>query len=156
MVAPLTVEDLKGNPRRLRKEALVRRVLFAAAGLSVVVSALIVFALVGKAWSFVAGSEEGALYTAGLFPVRRPGKVSPGVRAMIRRALLTSRVRGAALKSSGKLVGGWDKVITLPSKRLKPGYYVYGARLVAEMNLARKATYIGVPFAVGTPKRSRR
>lgn len=109
-----------------------------------------------KAWSFVAGSEEGALYTAGLFPVRRPGKVSPGVRAMIRRALLTSRVRGAALKSSGKLVGGWDKVIALPSKRLKPGYYVYGARLVAEMNLARKATYIGVAFRVGTPKRSRR
>ncbi len=75
---------------------------------------------------------------------------------MIRRALLTSRVRGAALKSSGKLVGGWDKVIALPSKRLKPGYYVYGARLVAEMNLARKATYIGVAFRVGTPKRSRR
>jgi hypothetical protein len=105
-----------------------------------------------KAWSFLAGSEEGTLYTAGLFKVRRPGKVSPSLRAGIRRALLTSRVKGAALKSSGRLVGGWDKVITFPSKRLKPGHYVYAARVVAEMNLARKATYVGVPFAVGTPK----
>ena len=55
---------------------------------------------------------------------------------------------GAALKSSGRLVGGWDKVIAFRSKRLKPGFYVYAARIVAEMNLARKATYIGVPFAV--------
>ena len=57
-------------------------------------------------------------------------------------------MRGASLKSSGKLVGGWDKVISFPSKRLKPGFYVYGARITAEMNLARKATYVGLPFAV--------
>jgi len=56
------------------------------------------------------------------------------------------------LKSSGKLVGGWDKVITFPSKRLKPGFYVYGARVTAEMNAVRKSTYVGLPFAVGTPK----
>jgi hypothetical protein len=104
-----------------------------------------------KAWSFVAGSEEGTLYTAGLFRVRGPRKVSASVRTVIRRALLSSRVRGASLKSSGRLTGGWDKVINFPSKRLKPGYYVYGARLVAEMNLARKATYVGVPFAVRKP-----
>ena len=30
-----------------------------------------------KAWSFVAGSEEGTIYTAGLFRVRRRGRVSP-------------------------------------------------------------------------------
>jgi hypothetical protein len=104
------------------------------------------------AWSFLAGSEEGTLYTAGLFRVRRPGRVSPTLRASIRRSLLTSRVKGATLKSSGRLVGGWDKVIAFPSKRLRPGFYVYAARVVAEMNLARKATYVGVPFAVGAPK----
>jgi hypothetical protein len=36
---------------------------------------------------------------------------------------------------------------------LKPGYYVYGATVVAEMNAARKATYVGLPFAVGDPRR---
>jgi hypothetical protein len=101
-----------------------------------------------KFWSFVAGTDEGALYTAGLFRVTRPGKVSPSVRAQISRSLRTGRVRGAALKASGKLVGGWDKVISFRSKRLKPGFYVYGARITAEMNLARKSTYVGLPFAV--------
>jgi hypothetical protein len=105
-----------------------------------------------RAWSFVAGSEEGTLYTAGLFRVRRPGRVSPAVRATIRRALRTGRVRGAALKSRGRLVGGWDKVIAFRSKRLKRGFYVYAASVVAEMNPARKATYLGVPFAVGAAK----
>jgi len=107
-------------------------------------------------WSFVAGSDEGTLYTAGLFRVTRPGKVSPSLRAQISRSLRTGRVRGASLKSSGKLVGGWDKVITFPTKRLRPGFYVYGARITAEMNLARKSTYVGVPFAVGTPRAPRR
>ena len=99
-------------------------------------------------WSFVAGSDEGTLYTAGLFRVKRPGKVAPSVRAQISRSLRTGRVRGASLKSAGTLVGGWDKVISFRPKRLKPGFYVYGARITAEMNLARKATYVGRPFAV--------
>jgi len=99
-------------------------------------------------WSFVAGSDEGTLYTAGLFRLKRPGKVTPTVRAQISRSLRTGRVRGASLKSTGTLVGGWDKVISFRPKRLKPGFYVYGARITAEMNLARKATYVGRPFAV--------
>jgi hypothetical protein len=101
-----------------------------------------------KAWSFVAGSEEGTLYTAGLFRVKRAGKVSSAVRAQIFRALRSSRAPGAVLKSSGKLTGGWDRVVTLPSKRLKPGFYVYAARIVAELNLTRKASYIGKAFPV--------
>jgi hypothetical protein len=105
------------------------------------------------AWSFVAGSEEGTIYTAALFPVRGPGAVSPTLRAQIARALRSSSVKGAALRSSGTLVGGWDRVVTLPPKKLKPGYYVYAARLAAELNLARKATYVGKPFLVGAPPR---
>ena len=58
----LTVEDLRGDPRRLRKEAIVRRVLLGAACLSVVVSALIVAALVGKAWGFVSDVDTGSLW----------------------------------------------------------------------------------------------
>ena len=101
-----------------------------------------------KFWSFVAGSEEGTRYTAGLYRARRPGRVAPTLRALIARSLRTVRMRGAVLRSRGKLVGGWDKVIQFPTKRLKPGYYVYGATVVAEMNAARKATYVGRPFAV--------
>jgi hypothetical protein len=44
-------------------------------------------------------------------------------------------------------------VIQFPAKRLKPGYYVYGATVMAEMNPARKATYVGLPFAVGNSRR---
>ena len=61
-MAALTVEDLRGDPRRLRKEAVVRRVLLGAAGLSVVVSALIVVALVGKTWGFVSEVDTGSLW----------------------------------------------------------------------------------------------
>jgi hypothetical protein len=101
-----------------------------------------------KFWSFVAGSEEGTRYTAGLYRAR-PGRVAPTLRALISRSLRTVRMRGAVLRSRGKLVGGWDKVIQFPPKRLKPGYYVYGATVVAELNPARKATYVGLPFRVG-------
>ncbi len=107
------------------------------------------------AWSFVGGTEEGTLYTAGLFRVSRPGTVSPTLRARIVRALRTSRAKGAALKSSGKLAGGWDRVIKFPAKNLQPGYYVYAARLVAELNVARQATYVGRPFLVGEPLKAR-
>ena len=103
------------------------------------------------AWSFVAGSEEGTLYTAAVFRLARPARaVSPFMRGQIARALRTSRARGAVLKASGKLVGGWDLVITFRRKKLEPGYYVYAARIVAELNLARKATYVGRPFLVGS------
>jgi hypothetical protein len=105
------------------------------------------------AWSFVGGSEEGTIYTTAIFPVKRGAGISPTLRARFARALRSSRVPGAALKQSGTLVGGWDKVVTLPAKRLKPGYYVYAARIVAQLNLARKATYVGKPFLVGTKER---
>ena len=105
-----------------------------------------------KAWSFVAGSEEGAFYNAALFRIARAGAVKPSLRARMTRALRTSRVRGAALKSSGKLVGGWDRVISFPSKRLDPGYYVYAARVTSEINPTRRATYVGRVFRVGNPR----
>jgi hypothetical protein len=100
------------------------------------------------AWSFVAGSEEGTLYTAALFRVRGPGRLSAGLRAQFKRSLVSRRVQGAALQASGKLTGGWDRVIVFPAKRLRPGFYVYAARIVAELNPARKVTYFGRPFSV--------
>ena len=105
------------------------------------------------AWNFVAGSEEGTLYSAGLFRVQGRGRVSPAVRARIVRSLRSGR-SGGVLRSIGKLTGGWDRVIAFPARRLRPGFYVYGSRIVAEVNPARKATYVGRPFSVGTTGRS--
>jgi phosphate transport system permease protein len=62
VTAPLSVGDLRGDPRRLRKEAIVRTLFLAAACLSVVVSAGIVVALVGRAWSFVTQVDAGSLW----------------------------------------------------------------------------------------------
>ena len=89
------------------------------------------------------------MFTAGLYRVNGPRKVSPAVRARIVRSLRSARSPGAMLRSSGKLTGGWDRVISFPARRLKAGYYVYGARIVAELNPTRKATYVGRPFSVG-------
>ena len=62
-VAAITLADLKGNPSRLRKEAIVRAVLFlAAAVLSILISAGIVIALVGKAWSFFTDVDMSTLW----------------------------------------------------------------------------------------------
>jgi hypothetical protein len=102
------------------------------------------------AWSFVAGSEEGTRYSAGLFPVRGRRKVSPTVRSRIVRSLKSARRGGAALRSTGKLNGGWDRVIPFRAKRLRPGFYVYAARIVAELNASRTATFVGRPFQVGS------
>ncbi len=64
----LSVEGLGGSPRRKRKEAFVRVVLFAAAAISLVVSVAIVVALVGQAVNFLANVDLGQLWTTGWFP----------------------------------------------------------------------------------------
>jgi phosphate transport system permease protein len=61
-VAAVTLQDLRGNPRRARKEVVVKTVFLAAAVLSVVVSALIVVALVGKAWTFFGDVATSSLW----------------------------------------------------------------------------------------------
>jgi len=64
--------DLSGNPRRRRKETLIRRVFQAAAVVSVVVSAAIVFSLVGRAGYFLAQVDLATLIAPsdGWFPRR--------------------------------------------------------------------------------------
>ena len=100
------------------------------------------------AWNFLAGSEEGARYSAGIFRVRRLGKVSPAVRAQIVRSLRSAR-GGGVLRSRGTVTGGWDKVIPFRAKRLRPGFYVCGTRIVAELNPSRKAIFVSRAFSVG-------
>ena len=69
-MATVTMADLHGDRKRLRKEAIIHRVLFAAAFFSVLVSALIVFSLVRETWTFVSQVEWQALWTDGWFPRR--------------------------------------------------------------------------------------
>ena len=67
---PLTVADFRGNPRRARKERVVKLLFQAAAVLSIVISAAIVWSLAAEAWTFVSQVELAALWTDGWFPRR--------------------------------------------------------------------------------------
>ncbi|MBW3590497.1 MAG: phosphate ABC transporter permease subunit PstC [Actinobacteria bacterium] len=66
----LSVESLKGAPGRFRKESAIRRVFFAAAATSILISALIVLSLAGEAWTFVTQVDYSSLWTDGWFPRR--------------------------------------------------------------------------------------
>jgi phosphate transport system permease protein len=68
----LTPIDLQGDPRRNRKEATIRGILFASAALSVVISALIIVSLLGEALTFLTNVDFTALIdpASGWFPRR--------------------------------------------------------------------------------------
>ena len=104
------------------------------------------------AWTFNAAAEEGATFTAALFPATKPGALPAAKRAKITRALRGGRVRGATLTARGKIIGGRGRVVRFRKQRLKPGYYVFGIRLAAEMNPVRTTTLVGSAFRVGEPK----
>lgn len=67
---PYSVESLQGTPGRFRRETAIRRIFFAAAALSIIISALIVLSLAGEAWTFVTGVDYSSLWTDGWFPRR--------------------------------------------------------------------------------------
>ena len=68
----LQLEDLSGDPKRQRTETFVRGFLFAAALLSVVVSALIIVSLVRESWTYVTevGWRDQVFASEGWFPRR--------------------------------------------------------------------------------------
>lgn len=72
MSSTLTIDDLRGNPRRVRRERRMRRTLLGAASMSIVISVLIVFTLFREAWTFVSGLLDttglGALVDSGAKP----------------------------------------------------------------------------------------
>ncbi len=69
-VAPFSVASLRGNPGRIRKEAAIRAVFFAAAALSIVIMALIVLTLARETYTFVSQVELAQLWSDGWFPRR--------------------------------------------------------------------------------------
>jgi phosphate transport system permease protein len=62
--------DLRGDPRRHRRETLIRLVFLAAAMSSLFVSAAIVLSLAGEAITFLTNIELGSLWTTGWYPRR--------------------------------------------------------------------------------------
>lgn len=65
----LTPDDLRGSPRRRRKEGAIYRGFQAAAGFSIVISALIVVSLVGEAFTFIANVDVAKWFSpSGWFP----------------------------------------------------------------------------------------
>ena len=66
----ISLDDLRGDARRVRTERVVRGALLGAAVLSIVISALIVLSLVREAWTFISQVEVAKLWTTGWFPRR--------------------------------------------------------------------------------------
>lgn len=64
------VGALAGDPKRKRREKLVRSAFFAAALLSIFISIAIVTSLIGKAAIFLRDADLGALWSNGWFPRR--------------------------------------------------------------------------------------
>jgi len=65
-----SLESLSGEPRRVRKEKLIRTAFMGTAALSIVVSVLIVVTLAQETLTFVTGVEFSALWSEGWFPRR--------------------------------------------------------------------------------------
>lgn len=65
-----SIADLRGDPGRVRKEAVMRGLLFGAAAMSIVISALIVGSLAKETWTFVSQVELAKLWSDGWFPRR--------------------------------------------------------------------------------------
>lgn len=87
-LASITLEDLRGNPARMRREAIVRTVLLGAAIVSVVITALIVLALVGRAWDFISQVEIASLWSDDWAP--RSGDYS--IKALLVATLLVTAI----------------------------------------------------------------
>ncbi|MFV2065135.1 MAG: phosphate ABC transporter permease subunit PstC [Chloroflexota bacterium] len=58
---PVTVEDLKGNPARRRRERIIRSIFFGSAALAIVISVAIVLSLLSDTIRFLVGVDPGAL-----------------------------------------------------------------------------------------------
>jgi phosphate transport system permease protein len=66
----LSIADLRGSSRRRRRERVVHGLFLAAGAFSVVVSALIVLSLIGRAVQFLTEVDLSNLWTLGWFPRR--------------------------------------------------------------------------------------
>jgi phosphate transport system permease protein len=67
----ITLDDLRGDPRRVRRERVVRWLFTAAAGVSILISLLIVLSLIRETWTFVTQVEWATVLSSdGWYPRR--------------------------------------------------------------------------------------
>jgi len=83
-----STSDLRGDPRRLRRERRLRTLFAGAALASILLSLLIVLSLVGEAWNFLRTVEWASLWSIGWFP--RRGVFD--LRTIVAATLLTSLI----------------------------------------------------------------
>jgi phosphate transport system permease protein len=67
---PSLLEQLTGTTGRQRREAVIKNLFRAAAGLSILISFLIVFSLIREAWTFISQVDWASLVADGWFPRR--------------------------------------------------------------------------------------
>ena len=70
MTQAFTRAELTGDPRRRRRERLVKSVFLLASVVSVGVSVAIIVSLAGQAWTFISQVDLSSLFTIGWFPRR--------------------------------------------------------------------------------------
>ena len=100
----LSVADLRGNPRRMRKDRGMRAFLFLAAATSIIISALIVWTLFKEAWTFVSDLADtvglGALIDSGKAPGWYPRNDRFDIPTIVLGTLIVS---GVAIVVAGPL-----------------------------------------------------
>jgi hypothetical protein len=82
-----------------------------------------------NSWSLIARAEEDALFDAGIHR-------------------FNGRLGARVLTKTGSLEGHMGRLVRLPSRRLRPGRYVFSIRFRAEANPARTMRLTGRPFTV--------
>lgn len=113
----ITLEDLHGDRRRVRKERNVRLALTAAAGMSIVISALIVLSLARETWTFVTEVEWSTVLSSdGWFPRRGEYNISTllagsGIVTVVAMAIAVPVGMGSAIYLSEYARPGVRKVL---------------------------------------------
>jgi hypothetical protein len=83
-----------------------------------------------RSWSFVASTEEDALFDAGIYRVRH------------------GRRRSRVLAETGRLDAYVGRYVRFPQRRLRPGRYVYSIRIRAYANHTRTTRLTSRPFVI--------
>jgi hypothetical protein len=91
-------------------------------------------------WSFNAGAGEEALYRAGIF------KAGTSKRT-IAKSLLKGRPK--PILAARGTIKARTRVVSFPSRRLRPGRYVFAIRMRASMNTSRASLVISRVIRVG-------
>ena len=87
-------------------------------------------------WSILARVDEDAFFTAGIYRVTR-GR---------------TRLKGKTLTNSGRLTAYRTRYVRFPSRRLRPGKYVYSIRIRAEASAKRSTRLTSRRFVVFAPR----